>query len=56
LGTEKQQLLIVITVYLTNEAARVLYWQTKGLKLGEIKLYICEGMDFMENIVWELVQ
>lgn len=34
LGAEKQQLLIIITIYLNNEAARASYWQTKGQKLA----------------------
>lgn len=37
-GAEKQQLLIIITIYLNNEAARALYWQTKGQKLAEKRL------------------
>lgn len=35
LGAEKQQLPMIITIYLNNEAARALYWQTKGQKLAE---------------------
>ena len=43
LGAEQQQLLIVITIYLNNEAAGALYWQTKGQKLAE-KSRICVCM------------
>lgn len=39
LGTKKQQLLIIITIYFNNEAARALYGQTKGQKLAEKWVY-----------------
>lgn len=37
LGTEKQQLLIIISIYLNNEAVSALCKQTKGQKLAERK-------------------